>query len=328
MERITKLTTSQVRCFKTCRKRYFFEYVEQLKPIETPKALEIGSLYHSGLEMLLKGTPYADGVSKPGIETLLYTKAREDAFAKGLDFDPVNVYIALEMIRAFDRESGWREWEIVAVEKPFEVSTGYAKRMLGKIDGVVIRPETGRPYLIEHKTTSQWGVDGTAYLNNLLWDEQSTNYLYAYRRMLEDGVIDGMAVEGIFYTIVEKPTLKPYLATPQDKRKYTKDGKLYAGQHEEDETPAAFRARVRAWYDEKSRVHSTFVYRTERDIEEQVADFNLTLKDIVFAERAGTFYRNPEACKILPCPFRPKCLDNVPDTDCLFERKIAKHEEL
>ena len=320
--RITKLTTSQVKCFKTCRKRYFLEYVELLKPVETPKALEIGTLYHFGLERLLSGECFAD------VECDMIDKARDAAASKGIDFEPLNAFVAVEMVRAFDRDSNWRTWRIVAVEKQFEVTTGYAKRLRGKIDGVVIRPENGKPYLIEHKSTSQWGVDGSTYLHNLLWDEQSTNYLYAYRRMLEDGVISGAAVDGIFYDIIEKPTIKPYTATPLDKRKYTKDGKLYAGQHESDESPEEFRLRVREWYAAAKRVHTAFVYRTQADIDEQIADFNLTLKDINAAEREGTFYRNPEACRILPCPYRAKCLDNEPDTDCLFVKKNAIHEEL
>ena len=320
--RIVKLTTSQVKCFKTCRKRYELEYIECLKPVETPKALEIGTLYHAGLEMLLKGRTY------PDVECDIIDMHRENAEAKGIDCDPLNAYVALEMIRAWDRESGWRSWQIRAVEQTFEVTTGYAKRLIGKIDGLVIRQETGKPYLIEHKTTSQWGTDGSDYLHSLLWDEQSTNYLYAYRRMLEDGTLDGEAVDGIFYDIIEKPTIRPYTATPIDKRKYTKAGSLYAGQHEYDETPEAFRARVRAWYDEAPRVHTAYVYRTPQEIDDRIADFNLTVRDITTAEREGTFYRNPEACKILPCPYRAKCLENAPDTDCLFVKKTQKNEEL
>jgi len=320
VERITKLTTSQVKCFKTCRKRYYFEYVEMLKPIETPKALEIGTLYHYGLELLLMSEPLI------GVEKAIVGMQKCAAAAKGIDYEPLNALVACEMVRAFDRDSDWRSWKITAVEKKFEVTTGYAKRLLGKIDGLIEKDD--KRFLIEHKTTSQWGKDGEAYLNNLLWDEQSTNYLYAYRRMLDDGTITGGPVSGIFYTIVEKPTIKPHSATLMEKRKYTKDGLLYSGQHDHDESPEEYAQRVRDWYAAEKRVHTAFVYRTEADIDEHIADFNLTLKDINAAERDGTFYRNPEACKILPCPFRSKCLDNVPDTDCLFVKKSTKNEEL
>ena len=318
-ERITSLTTSQVKCFKQCRKKYELEYVECLKPIETPKAFQIGTLFHFGLECLQSGKTIDDAIMDMQLE------CETDAILRQVDVNYYDLFTAQEMVRAWNEQSNWRSWNVVAVERTFEVSTGYAKRLKGKIDGIIIHPQTGKPYLQEHKTTSQWGEE---YLHNLLWDEQPTNYLYAFEKMRNSGEIDLPAADGIFYDITEKPKIKPYLATPVDKRKYTKDGKLYAGQHETDETPEAYAIRVREWYTSGERVHTAYVYRTPEDIQAQIDDFNLTLKDIQHAEKDKVFYRNPECCKILPCPYRAKCLDNVPDTDCLFVKKTAKNEEL
>lgn len=318
-ERITALTTSQVKCFKKCRKRYELEYICNLKPIETPKALAIGTLFHYGLELLQGGLELHEVIRDVQIH------CETDAILRQVDVDYYDLYTAQEMIVAWDKQSGWRNWNIVHVELPFEVSTGYAKRLKGKMDGIILHPETGKPYLQEHKTTSMWGEN---YLHSLLWDEQPTNYLYAYEQLRKQGKINLPPADGIFYDIIEKPTIKPYLATPIEKRKYTKDGKLYAGQHESDETPEAYALRVKEWYEAEQRVHTAFVYRTQEDIQAQIEDLNLTIKDIVHAEKEETFYRNPDCCKILPCPYAPKCLDNVPDTDCLFIKKAAKHEEL
>lgn len=320
-ERLQKTTTSQVKCFKTCRMRYKLEYIDMLKPVETPKALEVGTLYHIGLETLLKTGYLANALA------VMRQQIKYDVDPVADEFTYVTVK---QMITAFDRSSGWREWQIIAIEKPFEVSTGYAKRLLGKLDGLVKieNVDNAGSYLLEHKTTSQWGTDGSSYLHNLLWDEQATNYLYAHNRMLEDGSILGEAVKGIFYCIVEKPTIRPYKATPLDQRKYTKDGALYKNQHEADETPAEFEARLAEWYMDEPRVHTHLVYRTPEEIKERIRDFNLTLRDIAACERDETYYRNPEACKILPCPYRPKCLENTPDTDCLFIKKQARNEEL
>ena len=52
------VTASMLRSFKSCPKKYYFEYVEQLKPVQTPEALEIGSNYHDYLEMLLTGQSF------------------------------------------------------------------------------------------------------------------------------------------------------------------------------------------------------------------------------------------------------------------------------
>jgi hypothetical protein len=49
---------------------------------------------------------------------------------------------------------------------------------------------------------------------------------------------------------------------------------------------------------------------------------------MIEAEKNGTFYRNPANCSIIDCPFRPKCLEDNPDTDCLFVAKKQRNEEL
>lgn len=313
-ERTVKFTTSMVKTFKQCRKKYELEYIEGLKPIQTPKALELGTLYHRGIELLLGGADIST------IGEQLNSEQQCRCLETGADFDPFSVGVALEMIKAFYRESGYQTWQLSKVEEKFEVSTGYGKRLIGKIDAV-IRHE-GLDLLVEHKTTSRWGADGGEYLHSLLWDEQSTNYLYAYRE------IHGRPAAGIMYCIVEKPNTKPLLATPVEKRKYTKTGALYAAQREFDETPEEYCERIADWYAEKSRVHLHFVYRTPADIEAQISDLNLVFRDMVECEKNETYYRNPAACSILDCPYRPKCLDNLPDTDCLFNKKRARNEEL
>lgn len=319
-ERTNKFTTSMVKCFKQCRKKYELEYVEELKPIATPQALHLGTLYHRGLELLLGGADLAS------IALQLENDQKQHCEDMAVDYDPIPNGIAMEMVKAFYRESGYQSWKITSIEKKFEVSTGYGKRLTGKIDAIM--ELDGNHFLIEHKTTSCWATDGAEYLHNLLWDEQSTNYLFAHRRMLEDGTIEGKEVRGIFYCIVEKPTIKPLKATPIEKRRYKQDGTIYGNQREEDETPDEYLSRVAEWYAEKERVHKHFVYRTPAEIDAQVADLNLVFKDMVECEKNGTYYRNPQACSILDCPYRPKCLENKPDTDILFVRKTARNEEL
>lgn len=319
-KRTNKYTTSMVKCFKQCRKKYELEYIEMLRPVQTPKALELGTLYHRGIEYLLSGVDIDTATNN------LIIDQKATCEINGVDFDPIPVGIACEMVRAFDRESNWKSWNIRQVEKEFEVSIGYGKRLIGKIDAIMEHED--RTYLIEHKTTSIWNGDGSEYLHNLLWDEQSTNYLMAHQKMLEDGTISGNSASGIFYCIVEKPSLRPLLATPIEKRRYKQDGTIYGNQREQDETPEEYLERVKAWFAERPRVHTHFVYRTPKQLTEQIDDLNLVFRDMIEAERSATYYRNPAACSILECPYRPKCLENTPDTDCLFTHKTKRNEEL
>ena len=319
-ERTVKFTTSMVKCFKQCRKRYEIEYIDELKPIKTPAALQRGTLYHLGLELLLNGK------TLPEIKEALIDHQKKACAEAGVDFEATPPGLAFLMVQAFHRESGYTAWKIHAVEKKFEVPTGYGKRLIGKID-VFIEHE-GNHFLIEHKSTTKWNNDGAEYLHNLLWDEQPTNYLFAINQMKKAGTITCPEIKGVFYVITEVPKLIPYTATPVEKRKYKRDGSLYANQHEEDETPEEYLARCAEWYAERPRVHTHFEYRTGKEIDAQIADLNLTFKDMVEAEKLGTFYRNPANCSILECPYRPKCLENNPDTDVLFIKKTARNEEL
>lgn len=309
-----------VKCFKQCRKRYAFEYIDNLKPIKTPAALKRGTLYHLGLEMLLQGK------TLPEIKEALFDYEEKACFEAGVDFDPIPPGVAFLMVTAFYRESGYASWKVFAVEKTFEVSTGYGKRLIGKIDAFI--EKDGSYFLIEHKSTTRWNGDGSEYLHNLLWEEQPTNYLYAINKMKEDGTITAPEIKGIFYVITEAPKLSPRLATPIELRRYKRDGSLYANQRAEDETPEEYLQRCADWYAEAPRVHTHFEYRTPQEISDQIADLNLVFRDMTEAEKAGTYYRNPGACFFIDCPFRPKCLENNPETDVLFVKKSARNEEL
>jgi hypothetical protein len=129
------------------------------------------------------------------IQLHLEAEQRNHCLDYCLDYDPIPNGIAFEMVKAFYRESGYRNWQIRKVEEKFEVATGYGKRLTGKIDAIM--EHESKDFLIEHKSTSVWNGDGAEYLHNLLWDEQSTNYLYAYRELY------GKPAAGIMYCIVE-----------------------------------------------------------------------------------------------------------------------------
>ena len=47
-----KVSISQIKLFKACRRAYFFKYVEELEPVEKVEPLEIGSNYHKLIEKM------------------------------------------------------------------------------------------------------------------------------------------------------------------------------------------------------------------------------------------------------------------------------------
>lgn len=137
-----ELTASMVRSFKSCPKRYFFEYIECLKPAESAEALVTGSSYHEYLEKLLRGE----------------------------SFDVVDLPSA--MAEAFDRFIPWRNWEVRDVEKEFRVKLAPGIYLKGKMDALC---EDGTP--VEHKSSST--KPDEKYRARLFLDDQVSCYLLA-----------------------------------------------------------------------------------------------------------------------------------------------------
>lgn len=137
-----KVSVSQLKQFKACRRAWYLHYVENLEPVTKSDALTVGTNYHALLETL-----YKDGK----LEDVEPTK--EAAMAKAYEkyiFPAVKVELAEE----------WLEKEVTP-----EVT------LIGRVDGM-----TADGVVVEHKTTSK--DIGAEYEYNLMWDEQVLAYMY------------------------------------------------------------------------------------------------------------------------------------------------------
>lgn len=125
---------------------------------------------------------------------------------------------------------------------------------------------------IEHKTFG--GGDWDKYANHLAWDDQATLYMLA------------AGTTRLIYTVCKKPTIRM----------------------RRDETREDFENRCWHWYDpdeggaDKIRVFNVVRVRNElHDAAEQLIELAKTIK-------RGNFYRNPQACALVSCPFESICL--------------------
>lgn len=146
-----ELTASKLRSFKSCPRKYFFEYVEKLKPLDTPEALSIGSAYHANLEKLLIGRDI-EPTDLPGV-----------------------------MAEAFDKHIPWRDWDLYDVEREFRVKLAPGIYLAGKIDALL---SDGTP--IEHKSSG--AKPDEKYRERLFLDDQVSCYLTALSLMHKDPV--------------------------------------------------------------------------------------------------------------------------------------------
>lgn len=141
-----RLSISKIKAFKACRRLYELSYVEGLKPVQKPEALEVGSNYHKLLEELNKGVDLAGNPDYAG------------------DFSK-----EMAMARAYEKYI-YPKFKVVEAEKWLQYDLGNGDVLVGIADGIA---DDG--HIVEHKSC---GSDITEqYEYNLLWDEQILAYM-------------------------------------------------------------------------------------------------------------------------------------------------------
>jgi hypothetical protein len=152
---------------------------------------------------------------------------------------------------------------------------------------------------IEHKSSATKADE--KYMRRLFLDDQVSCYLLALT------LLRGKPQTRIIYTVCAKPKLQ-----------------VNAKISDPYEAEQELLERQRAWFD-TDKVTSFEVLRHPQEI----ADFQ---DEVAYLTRSimarKVFYRNPEACRIMPCPYLPICQDYDPACCAGFEKKERTNEEL
>lgn len=281
------LTNSRRSAFARCHRMHRFQYELCRRPATTSEALRLGTLVHRGLEA--------------------WWSAQEDRIGAAIaamqatpDTDPFVSAMAHAMVAAY--HARWigeqAEIETIAVEQEYRVpllnpATGSSSQtweLTGKIDAIAM--VQGTPMIVEHKTTSM-DIDPTSdYWAKLAIDGQVSGYFVGAQSL-------GHEVVECLYDVVRKPAIRPLKATPPESRKYTKDGKLYAAQREEDESPEDFGCRcLAAMTEDMDRyLQRRPVARRDDDLIEYLEDMWAIGREIRDAQLANRWPRNPAGCE-------------------------------
>lgn len=184
--------------------------------------------------------------------------------------------------------------------------------------------------ILEHKSSSEDIGLGSHYWQKLTLDAQISNYLVGARSL-------GYEPDGVLYDVLRKPTFEPYKATPIADRKYTKPTKadptsrLYANQHETDETPEAYRDRIlESIAENPDRYYQRgVVVRLEEEERDAAFDAWQTAEQIRLSRNAGRWPRNVDSCSQYHrmCDYWAVCSGETTIDDARFE-KTETHPEL
>jgi hypothetical protein len=276
--RLRVITNSAACMHRKCPRAYHFRHIRKIVRKKPKSVFQFGTSTHGWLERwLLK----SDDLS---IETT--TDEYQDARVKAL----TDCYAM--------RWSKWRDSvRVIATEKQFHVpiinpDTGNASEHSeahGKFDAVI---DDGSVKIGEHKTTSENVEPGSAYIEQLRINSQVSTYLQA-------GELLGFDGGNLLYDILKKPGIEPKMATPVEKRRYTKkEGKLDARQRETDELPEEFYQRCVATIAEDIAGHFQHfeVTRLEDEILESARDLWNTAEEIERCYDSGIWPRRTTSC--------------------------------
>lgn len=324
------ITSSRAKTYNTCRRLHYYKYALGYRPVKTSSALSFGTLVHAGLEAWW-------GWHKLPIEMSALDRALSEIDLKALESENIDQFeIAKAKTLLCGYDTRWsptmEDLDVLGVEMEFQTTllhpdqgTVLALDLAGKIDSLARRKSTGKIWLVEHKTTSEDLSLGAPYWQRLRMDTQVSIYF--------DGALSlGYPIEGCIYDVVAKFKERPLLATPADKRKVTKEGKLYAGQRAQDETVEEFRARLA---ESMAKSPESFfgraeVTRTEDELREAERDTYEIAMSMIDDEREGRRPRNPDACFKYNrlCDFYTVCSGCGAIDDDNFVQLATPHQEL
>ena len=310
------LSISEARTYRECPRKHHFSWTRRIRPRVVAEPLFFGKLFHRAQESYWKGNGDLDAAIAAIVD---------------LEADPYLEKTVIALMVGYHERWESQRFEILGVEKKFEVplvnpQTRRSSRtfVLKGIIDVLVRTADG-VFVVEHKTSSDDITPGSAYWRALRMDPQISTYVAGAASL-------GHEIQGCIYDVVGKPQLRPKRATPEDKRKYKKDGSLYANQRAEDETPDEYLARlVEKIASDPDRFYQRGeVVRLEDEAEEAAADLWLTALGIKESRRLQMYPRNTDACFKWgrPCEFFEACSGTASiDDPLLFEERQPREEQ-
>lgn len=323
--RLAILTNSKMTAFRRCQLEHHLSYEEGIRPLgDDAEALRFGTLFHTGLGAWWLAYAYPAEQLTAAIEAM-----RPHALD---EYDMVRAEV---LMRGYDaRWAGTEDVEIIAVEVEFTAPlrnplNGAASRTYlraGKLDALVLNRADGRVYIVEHKTTSDDIGPGSQYWEKLRIDAQISTYFAGTRAL-------GHEPAGCLYDVIGKSRLSPLKATPDENRKYTKAGLLYAAQRAEDETAPEYGLRLTEaiCVNPDKFFRRGFVVRLPDEEREAAFDDWQTARLMREAKAAGIYPRNVNACERWGrmCGYFPVCTHAASLEDTTrYERVDNVHPEL
>jgi hypothetical protein len=272
-----ELSHSKAETFRSCQKKYYWKYVQHLKPVTRDTALSLGAILHEAFDFFYKGA--SDQETYQYIADRFAEELKKEEVADQEDLI-ISKYTALGMWLNYPHKQ--KEYDIIASEESFKVNLFEGVDFIGKVDGRI--QQFNNWWVREVKTTGQ---SLRQFQGRCQTSSQGTGYVF--------GLTPKYDIKGIMYEYIRKPIL----------RKGVKETADDFGRRIMDD----YKARPKFYF---SRYPS---YRTAVDLKLFKEDMAHLAQDILEKDKRGIYYRNPDQCWSFgqECPFLKICFAEEPD---------------
>lgn len=321
------LTQSRMADGRACARLEHIKYELGIRAISENENIRFGSLLHRGLEAWWK---------ELGDDRLIAALA---AVAE-LEADPYEAVRASVLLTGYHYRWENEPYEVLYIDGKPAVEIAFVTalvnpgtdhpsrtwRRAGKLDVYARYLPTAALHVIEHKSSSEDIGPGSTYWARLRMDAQISMYFDGAEAL-------GFMPDAVVYDVIGKPQLRPLKATPIENRRYTKEGRLYASQREEDETPDEFHSRLTEYVAQfpDDTYRRGEVVRLEKELVEARYDVWQVGEQMREAYARSRWPRNPDACVRYGrlCEFFDVCSGaGSLDDETRFTRLPLVHPEL
>lgn len=195
------ITHSSLECFKACRQKYKYRYMDGIVPKRKSAALEFGSAMHAVLEQyfnFIKAAQVFDGMEPEDVIRERCEQIVDDAGLETVETAKLMGLILGYISRWYKTDV--EELDVIDVEKEFNNTKLLATiNFVGKVDGLVRRKSDGKYFILEHKTAS---VVDESYVAQKQIDSQTMTYAICLEDTME------IEIGGVIHDIITKQKIR------------------------------------------------------------------------------------------------------------------------
>lgn len=203
------ITHSSLECFKCCRRKYQYRYLDKICPKEASNALQFGTEMHEILAQLFEGIEAEQARENAEIEPIESVRDRLCAMIDIANLEPTDRAKLKGLTIGYLNKwylSDCREYEVIDVEKEFSHEAEYHYKdcephvfFVGKVDGILKRKSDGKYFILEHKTAS---IVDESYVAQKEIDSQTMTYAACIQDVM------GIEISGAIHDIITKQKIR------------------------------------------------------------------------------------------------------------------------